>query len=550
MNKIKIAILITVFIAACVAVGGLFSLFSNPTDISDETLTETEVSFIPDDGSGETVIPKDEIYNSEIRFDGVYSTVYSVDGDLKTLNLYMGAGEAEIIVDGETVFSGAVPNGQNISSPSGVDFSVFPLDGAKTVTVRARYTDPQNYIFPVMIYVTNSFSHDLSVAKMATAPAILAGVSGICFLLAVGLFLMSIYFSNTDFSLIFLAAASIFFCLCRLKETGSFEVNWIYSDILFEVLSYSVAPLMLLFIILNLKKPVLRYILICCEVVVALIIAANIMTILFDKVPAVFLKLGMLGSLLYRNLVYRKSFSSTITLTSHYLILACSLAVAVYHVRESVKIQADKSALEGQNRAILSAYKNIVAGVRRTAEVRHEWKHDLMTLSLLYEQGRTDEIGKYLDEKTSFINSGERLSFAESAVLDVILNSASARASEEGVKLTVQVSAPAELGIRDEDLCQLVMNMFDNAFNACAAVSEGERYIDFSASLKNGYLNIRCANSYTLPAGEPKKDITAHGFGILTMRKICSRYGSELVIKRENGEFIAMTALETKPDDR
>ncbi len=515
-------------------------VFSNTSDVYNDILDETVFSFIPDDGSGETVIPSDKIYEQEIRFDGVYKTVYVIDGDFKTLSISMGAGEAEITVDGETVFSGAVPSGQNISNPSGIDISVSPLENEKTVTVKVRYTDPQNYIFPIIISVSNSVAHDLQVARITTPSAIFAGISGICFLLTIGLFLMSIYFSSPDFSLIFLAVASISFCLCRLKETGTLVLDWSYSEQMFQVLRYSIAPMVLLFIILNLKKPVLRYILIFLGVIAALIISANVITIIFDNVPSVFLELQLLGSL-----IYSQSFSNAIIVVSNYLILACALAVAVYHVRESVKIQADKIALESQNRAILSAYKNIVAGVRRTAEVRHEWKHDLMTLSLLYEQGRTEEIGKYLDEKSSFINGGERLSYAKSAVLDVILNSASARAAEEGVKLTVQVSAPAELGIRDEDLCQLIMNMFDNAFNACMAVSEEKRYIDFSASLKNGYLNIRCANSYILPKGKQKKDITNHGFGILTMKKICSRYGSELVIKRENDEFIAMTALET-----
>lgn len=545
VKKTKIFILITVFIAACAAVGGLFSLFSDSSDISGGVLYEKSVSFIPDDGGAETVIPSDRLYEQDIRFDGVYKTVYVIDGDFKALSMCMGAGEAEIDVDGETVFSGGVPNGKNISSPTGIEFSVFPLDGEKALTVKARYSDPNNYIFPIMIYVTDSAAEDLLIAKTVAPSAILAGISGMCFLLAIGLFLMSIYYSSPNFSLIILAVASISYCLCRLKETGTLSFDGYFSANLLSILSHTVAPEMLLFIILNLKKPVLRYIFICSAVVAGLIIAANVVTIIFDSVPAVFLKLRLLGSL-----IYSRSFSNAIQVASSYLILACAIAVTVYYINESVKVQIDKNALESQNRAILSAYKNIVAGVRNTAEVRHEWKHDLMTLSLLYEQGRFDEIGKYLDGKSSFINGGERLSFAESAVLDVILNAASARANQEGVKLSASVNAPAELGVKDEDLCQLIMNMFDNAFEACSAVAEEKRYIDFSASLKNGYLNIRCANSFVEPESEPKKDITRHGFGMITMQKICSRYNSRLVIRKENGEFVAMTALETQSNDR
>lgn len=543
MNKVKIFILITVFIGVLAAVGGLFSLYSDNSDISSNLLCEASVSFIPDDGE-EYIIPSDKLYEHEIRSDGVYVTVYEVDGVFKTLSLNMGAGEVEIDVDGETVFFGAVPSRENIQSPAGIDFSVNTVEKAKTIVVKARYTDPNNYIFPVMIFVSNSAERDLQIAKMVTPGAILAGISGICFIIAIGLLLMSIYFSSPDWSLLFLAAASISYCVCRLNETGAVEFTSAFAMNILNIIRYLIAPEILLFIFLNRKKKILRYILACSAVVAGLIFIANIITIVFDNVPTIVVKLQALAKL-----IYSSSFHNVISLVSSWLLAVCAISMLIYNVRSAVEVAAENSALESRNRAITSAYKNIVVSVRKTAEVRHEWKHDLMTLSLLYEQGRIDEIGKYLDGKSSFINGGERLSFAESPVLDVILNSASARAAQEGVKLNIQVNAPAELGIKDEDICQLIMNMFDNAFDACAALSEEKRYIDFSAVLKNGYLNIRCANSCANPEGEPKKDITSRGFGILTMKKICSRYGSELVIKREDGEFIAMTALDAQENE-
>lgn len=342
----------------------------------------------------------------------------------------------------------------------------------------------------------------------------------------------------------FLAAASISYCICRLNETGTVEFTSDFAANFLDVSRYLIAPEILLFIFLNRKKKILRYILACSAVVAGLIVIANIIMIVFDNVPMIVVKLQALAKL-----IYSSPFYNAISSVSNWLLVVCTLSILIYNVRSTVEVAAENSALESRNRAITSAYKNIVVSVRNTAEVRHEWKHDLMTLSLLYEQGRIDEIGKYLDGKSSFINGGERLTFAESPVLDVILNSASARASQEGVKLNIQVNAPAELGVKDEDLCQLVMNMFDNAFDACALVEEGKRYIDFSAVHQNGYLSICCSNSFD-PSAARDKDILSHGFGIKTMKKICSRYDSDLVIKRENGEFTAMTALDAQKNEK
>lgn len=541
MNKIKTTILITVFIIACVAICGLFSLFSNNSDMAPSILPQTSLGFVSD--TGETVdFSGEDIYEHSVRTDGVYTLEYTVSGEYKTLVLSMGAGEAEIFVNGECVYSGNMPDGQNLTGPNGISFSVNPQNSEDMdIVIKTRYTDPYNYIFPALLQVNMSVERDVYLARLVTPTAILAGISGICFLLSVGMFLMSIYYSNPDWSLIFLGIASITYCICRIQETGAVVLPDFIANLTYSVFRYIVAPAVLLFIILNRKKRVLKYILVGSGIVAGLIILANILTIIFDRVPAIFLKLRGVAQL-----ISKESFSEAIVLLSNYLILVCALAMTGYHVRYMAEVRAEKNALESQNRAIVSAYKNIVAGVRRTAEVRHEWKHDLMTLSLLYEQGRIDDIGKYLNGKSGFIKGGERLTFAECPVLDVILNAASSRALEENVKLSVQANTPAKIGVREEDLCQLVMNMFDNAFNACSQVDENDRYISFSAVYKNGYLNISCINSCAKADRKTEKDITQHGFGIITMKKICSRYGSELVINRKEKEFAVMTSLQTE----
>lgn len=543
MKKVKTICLVIIFAAACGIVCGLFSVFSDTTDISSMVIYEESFGFTPDGGEYQE-FPKDYVADFELRLDGVYTTTYTVDGGYYSLALNIGAGEAEIEVDGETVYSGSTPAGENILGAGGISFAVLAEDSPKEIVIKARYTDPMNWICPASVLVVTSNELERSIASVVTYSAIFAGISGICFIIAIGLLLMSIYFSSPDWSLLLLAAASISYCLCRLNETGVIEFTGAFAANLLDIARYLIAPEILLFIFLNRKKKILRYILACSAVVAGLIVVANVIMIVFDNVPMIVVKLQSVAKL-----IYSSPFSNALSAVSNWLLVVCALSVMIYNVRSTAEIAAENSILESRNRAITSAYKNIVVSVRNTAEVRHEWKHDLMTLSLLYVQGRFDEIGRYLDGKSSFINGAERVNFAESAVLDAILNSASARAAQEGVKLSVQVNAPAELGIKDEDLCQLVMNMFDNAFNACSSVSEGERRIDFSAALRNGYLHIRCANSFVPPEGERKKDITSHGFGIITMRKICSRYGSELIIKREDGEFIAMTSLETHKNE-
>ena len=85
------------------------------------------------------------------------------------------------------------------------------------------------------------------------------------------------------------------------------------------------------------------------------------------------------------------------------------------------------------------------------------------------------------------------------------------------------------------------MNMFDNSFNACAAV-DGDKFISFTAEMKNGFLAIKCSNS--MPVKQEEHDDISHGWGLKNMRAICRKYGSELVTHSSDGVFTAKTALQ------
>lgn len=89
---------------------------------------EESFGFTPDGGEYRE-LSEDYAADFELRLDGVYTTTYTVDGGYYSLVLNMGAGEAEIEVDGETVYSGSTPEGENILGAGGISFSVL-ADGS------------------------------------------------------------------------------------------------------------------------------------------------------------------------------------------------------------------------------------------------------------------------------------------------------------------------------------------------------------------------------------------------------------------------------------
>ncbi len=89
---------------------------------------------------------------------------------------------------------------------------------------------------------------------------------------------------------------------------------------------------------------------------------------------------------------------------------------------------------------------------------------------------------------------------------------------------------------------------------AASKAEEGNRRINISLTLKQGFLAIKCENTYADPiaTGENgailsgKASPKNHGYGITQMRHIAEKYGGMLDISWDQGVFTLQTALNLK----
>ena len=174
-------------------------------------------------------------------------------------------------------------------------------------------------------------------------------------------------------------------------------------------------------------------------------------------------------------------------------------------------------------------------------------------MDILYQQKDYQGLGTLLSEIKKQDASIVQTQFTDNFTINAILQDASLRAAQMGTTFDAQVHVSPELTIPENDLCMLLMNMLDNALEACAQMKKTEgRFIHFKAEMKNGFLAVKCENAY---AGEIKEDshghlITtkanpeAHGFGMLQMSAVAEQYHSMLDISfSESHVFTVQTAL-------
>lgn len=107
--------------------------------------------------------------------------------------------------------------------------------------------------------------------------------------------------------------------------------------------------------------------------------------------------------------------------------------------------------------------------------------------------------------------------------------------------------------VPETDLCVLLMNMLDNALEACAGVENPQdRFVHFKAEVKNGFLAVKCENRYAGDLREDgqgrllttKPDPQSHGFGLAQMSAVAEKYHSLLDVSHTDDHiFIVQTAL-------
>lgn len=117
-------------------------------------------------------------------------------------------------------------------------------------------------------------------------------------------------------------------------------------------------------------------------------------------------------------------------------------------------------------------------------------------MDALYQKGDYEALGEMLTAMKK--QSDRQTYFTENFTINAILQDAASRAAKADISFQAQAHVPAELPIPENHLCELLMNMLDNALEAAEKVEDPKkRFIRFRTELKDNFLAVKCENSFT-----------------------------------------------------
>ncbi len=214
---------------------------------------------------------------------------------------------------------------------------------------------------------------------------------------------------------------------------------------------------------------------------------------------------------------------------------------------ERRRLQAERHLMESRLSA-LSAYRESGESLR---VLRHEVKNQYAYIKMLLEQKDYERAEEFFGEMSMRANPTFLHVNTGNALVDDIVNLELSRATAAGVDVDSRIAVPASLPFEEIDLASVLMNLLDNAIEACADVSPAEKCIHLALVADQGSLLITVSNpAQAAPRASDaggllttKDDAALHGYGTAIIKKIAEKYDGVADFSFAGGTFTAKVML-------
>lgn len=205
--------------------------------------------------------------------------------------------------------------------------------------------------------------------------------------------------------------------------------------------------------------------------------------------------------------------------------------------------QIDKRIPAYQRELIETHYREVENMYRQIRGWRHDYRNHIQMMKVLAANGDMDALKAYLDELDTDLNTVDTVVKTGNPMADAILNSKISLARSRNIPTQVDAHIPVKLKMSELDLCCIIGNLFDNAMEASMALPEEKRMIRVYMDMKGTQLYISFTNFTAakkldkVGKGFKTSKGEGHGFGLVRIDDIVSRYDGYLSRNSEDGAF-------------
>ncbi len=228
-------------------------------------------------------------------------------------------------------------------------------------------------------------------------------------------------------------------------------------------------------------------------------------------------------------------------------IILFTITISVFLITEkqvSFFIQeAEAKAIKTQNLYYLKQFDEIKKSNETIRSIQHDMNNHFLALQALAEKDKSEDIYQYISNLKDDLSENKSID-SGNPTIDSILSAKISAAIKSGKTMSVSIQIPDNLAIDDVDITILLGNLLDNALDH----SSGDIHVLIRYT--SGRLLLLCEN----PIGftpikdkrffkSSKENSALHGYGLLNMQRIASKYSGEVNCSVENEIFVTRILL-------
>ncbi len=201
-----------------------------------------------------------------------------------------------------------------------------------------------------------------------------------------------------------------------------------------------------------------------------------------------------------------------------------------------------------ESRAQLSRYRYTIIMEEELSKERHELNNKYFYIQMLLKENRLDELESYLEKQThknlgdkSKVNTGNTL-------MDYIINTKMKDIEKRNINILVDTVVPQNLSVNDDVLCTILLNLFDNAIEACEKVKNPDIHIVIKCV--EHYLAVKVMNKtdsnvlkFNPRLVTTKNNRKLHGHGVKIIQELVNKNDGLYDIKIQNNYFVFTVML-------
>ena len=213
-------------------------------------------------------------------------------------------------------------------------------------------------------------------------------------------------------------------------------------------------------------------------------------------------------------------------------------------INRNVRLQQENQLLSMQQQR----YESLKAAIEEARQARHDLRHQLNQISALAETGDLDGLKAYLAKTAARIPDLD-MNFCENRAADSVVGYYCALAKREGIPFCAKLDLPQVLPVDEIDLCLVLSNLLENAFEASLRTAPARRRIELTAYLHgNSLALIQVENTYDGVIREKdgvflSSKRKGDGVGLQSVRHIAEKSGGVSTVTYQDGLFCAKVML-------